>query len=248
VDRRAFRRCMHILESRHEPEDWSRGLTPFEILVSTVLSQSTNVANERRGMEGLRTAFGRITPQGLASQKTNDLARAIWHAGLSNRKASRIRALAGRIAARSDDRLRDILRRPTKEARDLLLTLPGVGLKTADVLLAMAADRPVFPVDTHVARIARRWRIVRPADGYEATRAGLERWTPFEKTRGMASRSDRPWAHPVQGGEPRMRTLRRLPRLRLVPGPRGKGRQKVKAVEPLGREESIRWPFLTTFS
>ena len=181
MDRRAFRRCMHILESRHEPEDWSRGLTPFEILVSTVLSQSTNVANERRGMEGLRTAFGRITPQGLASQKTNDLARAIWHAGLSNRKASRIRALAGRIAARSDDRLRDILRRPTKEARDLLLTLPGVGLKTADVLLAMAADRPVFPVDTHVARIARRWRIVRPADGYEATRAGLERWTPFEK-------------------------------------------------------------------
>src|SRR5438552_1767565 len=44
VDHRAFTRTMRILESRHPVEDWARGMTPFEILISTILSQSTTVA------------------------------------------------------------------------------------------------------------------------------------------------------------------------------------------------------------
>jgi len=60
------------------------------------------------------------------------------------------------------------------------MALPGVGPKTADVVLAMAAGHPTFPVDTHIARIARRWNLVRRTD-YESIRAALERWTPPEK-------------------------------------------------------------------
>src|SRR5207244_3737049 len=44
---------MRILESRYPVEDWSRGMTSFEVLISTILSQSTTVAHERRGVNDL---------------------------------------------------------------------------------------------------------------------------------------------------------------------------------------------------
>src|SRR5205823_13529284 len=49
VDRRALLRTMRVLEARYPIQDWARTMTPFEVLISTVLSQSTTVANERRG-------------------------------------------------------------------------------------------------------------------------------------------------------------------------------------------------------
>jgi endonuclease-3 len=60
------------------------------------------------------------------------------------------------------------------------MALPGVGPKTADVVLAMAGGHPTFPVDTHIARIARRWNLVR-RPGYDQMRARLEAWTPTTK-------------------------------------------------------------------
>jgi endonuclease-3 len=69
---------------------------------------------------------------------------------------------------------------PTDRARQELMALPGVGPKTADVVLAMAGGHPIFPVDTHIARIAHRWNLTRRKD-YESIRAALERWTLPEK-------------------------------------------------------------------
>ncbi len=180
MDRVAFTRSLRILERRHPFRDWSAGMTPFEILVSTVLSQSTTVANERRGLAGLREAFGTITPDALAAATEREIARAIWQAGLARQKAPRIRALSREILERWDGNLSTVLRQPTNKARDQLMSLPGVGPKTADVVLAMAADHPTFPVDTHIARIARRWNLARRED-YESARAALETWTPPRK-------------------------------------------------------------------
>lgn len=180
MDRAAFVRTLQTLEHRHPLDDWSRGMTPFEILVSTILSQSTTAANERRALEDLRRTVGAITPEVLAAARVPDIARAIWHAGLSAQKAPRIRGVAREVMARWDGSLDPVLSRPTGEARELLMSLPGVGPKTADVVLAMGADHPTFPVDTHIARIARRWGLV-TRDDYEATRAVLEAWTPATK-------------------------------------------------------------------
>lgn len=171
---------MRILERRHPLRDWSRSLTPFEILVSTILSQSTTAANERRGLEGLRHVLGRVTPEALADASEGAIERAIWHAGLARQKAPRIRAIAREVRDRWGGGMGAILARPTPEARDVLMGLPGVGPKTADVVLAMAGDHPTFPVDTHIARIARRWKLVERG-GYEATRRALEAWTPPAK-------------------------------------------------------------------
>ncbi|MGQ0796630.1 MAG: endonuclease III domain-containing protein [Methanobacteriota archaeon] len=177
MDRRAFTRTMRALEARYPFEDWARAMTPFEVLVSTILSQRTTVANERRGMKGLRDAFGALTPRNLAGRRAAEIEGAIVHAGLSRQKAPRIRAVAVRLARMQEPGWEALLRRPTAEARDFLTSLPGVGPKTADVVLAMAAGHPVMPVDTHVARIAGRWRLAGTHD-YGSIRASLERWTP----------------------------------------------------------------------
>jgi endonuclease-3 len=173
---------MRILESRYRVKDWTEGMTPFEVLISTVLSQSTTVANERRGLEGLRSRAGAITPERLAGMPEREIAQAIWHAGLSRQKAARIRGIAKEVRDVWGGRLEEILRLPTERARAELMRLPGVGPKTVDVVLAMAARRPVFPVDTHIARIAGRWNLSRRKD-YESIRAALERWTPPGKRR-----------------------------------------------------------------
>jgi len=152
-------------------------MTPFEILISTILSQSTTVANERRGLNDLRSRVGAITPERLAATPEGEIAQAIWHAGLSKQKAPRIRGVARALL--DGRRLERILGFPTDRAREELMALPGVGPKTADVVLAMAGGHPTFPVDTHIARIARRWNLVR-GTGYDSMRAALEQWTPAQ--------------------------------------------------------------------
>ncbi len=179
MDRAAFVRTMRTLERAYPIQDWSAGMTPFEVLVSTILSQSTTAANERRGMDGLREAFAKVTPDIVAAANERAVAQAIWHAGLARQKAPRIREVARQIRDEWGGDVSRILELPLDRARAALTALPGVGPKTADVVLAMAANRPVFPVDTHVARIAGRWRIGRGRT-YEEIRQALETWTPPE--------------------------------------------------------------------
>ena len=180
MDRAAYTRAMRILALRYEVRDWTRGRTRFEVLISTVLSQSTTLANERRGLEGLRSRFGTITPERLANAREEEIASAIWHAGLARQKAPRIRGIARVLLGSRGGRLEEILALPTDRARAEMMALPGVGPKTADVVLAMAGGHPTFPVDTHIARIARRWDLPSRKD-YESIRTALERWTPPEK-------------------------------------------------------------------
>src|SRR3989442_822847 len=146
VDRRAFTRTMRILESRYPVEDWSRGMTPFEILISTILSQSTTVANERRGLNDLRSRVGAITPERIADTPEGEIAKAIWHAVLEKKYPPQTRG-AGRPPPNDRGaRLEGILALPTERAGEDLLPLPGGGPKPADVVLAMAASHPTFPV------------------------------------------------------------------------------------------------------
>ena len=68
-----------------------------------------------------------------------------------------------------------------EEAREKLLDLPGVGPKTADIVLLFCAKRPVLPVDTHVNRISKRLGLVPPEADYEKIRKGLQALYPSEE-------------------------------------------------------------------
>jgi endonuclease-3 len=63
---------------------------------------------------------------------------------------------------------------PFEEARKTLMQLPGVGPKTADVVLLFSANQPTIPIDTHVKRVSKRLALA-PANGdYEDTRKALQ--------------------------------------------------------------------------
>src|SRR2546422_10223692 len=107
---------MRVLERRYPIRDWARGMTPFEILISTVLSQSTTVANERRGLEDLRARIRVITPKRVADTSEADIVAANWHAGLGRQKAPRIRRIATEILQRHGRRLPGVLGLPPGRA------------------------------------------------------------------------------------------------------------------------------------
>jgi len=128
---------------------------PLEELVLTVLSQNTSDVNSFPAYQSLRARFP--TWEALARARPSEVAAAIRSGGLSNVKAPRILAILRAIEEREGHLDLSFLRAATDaEARDYLTSLPGVGPKTAAVVLAFSLDRPAFPVDTHVHRVAGR--------------------------------------------------------------------------------------------
>ena len=177
-------RALAIIERSYRSKPWSRGMDSFEVLVGTVLSQNTNDRNSMLAFRRLKKRF-KIQPEVLANAKERDIAACIRPAGLYNMKAPRIKSIARELLEKHNGKLDNILQMPEAEARTKLLELPGVGFKTADVLLAFVAGREVLPVDTHIARIAKRIGVVRGKANYEEIRNALESLISSEK-RGRA--------------------------------------------------------------
>ncbi|MBB6645369.1 endonuclease III domain-containing protein [Halobellus ruber] len=162
------------------------GTDAFECLVRTILSQNTSDVASQPAHDALMERYGDgDLVDALADAEQSELAETISSAGLYNRKseviidaAERIRGTYGGAAAfdefvREDD---------PETVREALLDIHGVGPKTADCVLLFAGGREgVFPVDTHVHRIARRTGLA-PADAdHEAVRARLEADVPATK-------------------------------------------------------------------
>jgi len=169
------------------------GRDAFECLVRTILSQNTSDKASQPAHDALMDRYGpggeanpdRDLVDALADADQQRLAETISSAGLYNQKSERIVALAGRVReeyggeAAFDEFVRT---GDPDEVRAALLDFNGVGPKTADCVLLFAGGRGgVFPVDTHVHRIARRMGLA-PADAdHEGVREHLERDVPAEK-------------------------------------------------------------------
>ncbi len=138
-----------------------RRLPPLDELVLTILSQNTNDTNRDRAYADLRHALPEWDD--VAGAPLPVIERAIRSGGLAPTKAPRIRsvlrALRERGIALDDRALRGIRH---DRLYELLVALPGVGPKTAACVLLFSLDRPYFPVDTHVHRVAIRLGLVRP--------------------------------------------------------------------------------------
>ncbi|MFN3190497.1 MAG: endonuclease III [Aureliella sp.] len=89
------------------------------------------------------------TPQRLADSTPELILEAIKPLGLAKQKASAIHRLSGILLERFDGSV--------PQTMDELEQLPGVGHKTASVVMAQAFGEPAFPVDTHIHRLAQRW-------------------------------------------------------------------------------------------
>jgi endonuclease-3 len=165
---------------RFSVRSWAGSSTSFETLVGTILSQNTNDMNRDRAMSRLKSRF-EITPKVLSEAPVDELIECIRPAGLYRVKAPRIKKTSTIILDQFGGDLDSILERKPSEARSILTELPGVGYKTADILLAFQASYPTIPVDTHVMRVSKRLGIVRKNAGYEETRLALEKLVPTNR-------------------------------------------------------------------
>lgn len=151
---------------------------PFKSLVLTVLSQNTSEINCIRAYKGLAAKF-EVTPESLAKASLNELKEAIRSGGLFNIKAKRIKDLARAVIEKFGGDLNPILEQPKEKARERLMELPGIGPKTADVLLTdRYSYREVLPVDTHYDRIAKRLGLVKSDAGYDEVQGALMGFVP----------------------------------------------------------------------
>lgn len=144
-------------------------------LVATILSQNTSAANASAGFRQLWRRFR--SWQAVADAPAGEIERAIRVSGLSNVKAPRIRRILQQIrernraaGARRDGGLSlDFLRQfDDRAAYEYLLGFDGVGPKTAACVLLFAFGKPLFPVDTHIVRIAIRLGVLPPGTSAEA--------------------------------------------------------------------------------
>lgn len=156
------------LRRAYGPLDPPRRLDPLEELVLTILSQNTSDVNRDRAFAALRRRFP--TWEALAAAPERDVIEAIRPGGLANTKAPRLQAILREIQRR--ERRLDLSwmsRASDDDVAAYLLSLPGVGPKTAACVLAFSLGRPALPVDTHVHRVAARLGLLQPRT--TATRA-----------------------------------------------------------------------------
>ena len=142
------RKIMEILNALYpEPPIPLGHEDPFTLLVAVVLSAQTTDKKVNQVTPRL-FALAR-TPEQMAALSIEAIREVIREVGLAPQKAKALKGLSERIVETYGGEVpRDF---------DELQTLPGVGRKTASVVVAQAFGEPAFPVDTHIHRLAQRW-------------------------------------------------------------------------------------------
>lgn len=171
----AHRRLQH--EYGHHP--WAPRYDPLSELIATILSQNTSDVNSGRAFQRLREAFP--TWQQIIEAPAEAVASSIQSGGLAQVKAPRIQAVLARIRDQRGGFCLDFLRTmDTAEAKAWLISLPGVGSKTASIVLLFALGKPALPVDTHIHRVTRRLGLIGDRDSAEKAHDLLEAQLPPE--------------------------------------------------------------------
>ncbi len=151
-------RAMEILE-REYPK-WKEPIVtrmarekrdPFKVLISCILSLRTQ---DRTTKEASRRLYALAdNPRDMVKLSQEDVARAIYPVGFYRNKARHIKEICRILLEEYGGRVPDDL--------DALLKLPGVGRKTANLVLTRGFNKPGICVDTHVHRICNRWGYVK---------------------------------------------------------------------------------------
>ena len=153
--RQVMSRILPVLKRCYGPRRRPGRQDPVAVLVETILSQNTSAVNSPAGFESLRRELP--TWDAVADAPAGRIERCIRVSGLARTKAPRIRAILREIRRRRGRIELDYLDGLTDDEVFAELTaFKGVGPKTALCTMIFAMGRAVFPVDTHIFRIARR--------------------------------------------------------------------------------------------
>jgi endonuclease-3 len=167
------KKVLEVLRKTFAMPKWIASSDPFKTLIVTIISQNTADRNTARAFENLSNKFN-ITPEALAKANEREIEESLKVAGLYRNKAKTIKRISIGILEKYQGNLKPILSLSIEEAREMLMQFPGVGPKTADVVLLFCAKQNTIPVDTHVNRVSKRLGLA-PAEGnYEAVRKALQ--------------------------------------------------------------------------
>ena len=143
--------------------------SPFELLVAVVLSaQATDVGVNKATKELFKVAS---TPEAMLRLGEEGLKKYIRTIGLFNSKAKNIQQTCAILVNQYDSEVPD--------EREALESLPGVGRKTANVILNTAFGQPTIAVDTHIFRVSNRTRLA-PGKNPKEVEQKLLKFTPEE--------------------------------------------------------------------
>jgi endonuclease III len=124
-------------------------------LIATMLSQATTDVQTARSFDALRRRYP--TWEQVRDAPVSRIAQAIRSSGLSKQKAPRIKqALRHITGERGRIELNFLKKMPVDQAEQWLMSIAGVGPKTASIVLLFSFRKPLFPVDTHVYRVTKR--------------------------------------------------------------------------------------------
>ena len=171
---------LDALRDLYGPQVWRRRLDPTSELILTILTQNSADINAEKAFVALRAAYpsgraeevhepgagwgGEGLPPGappdwvaVENAPLPQLIDVIRPGGLAPTKAPRLQATLRRIREERGDHSLEFLGEMTPlAARDWLTTIPGIGKKTASVLLLFCFNQPLMPVDRHVERVSKR--------------------------------------------------------------------------------------------
>ncbi len=139
--------------------------TPFQLLVAVVLSAQTTDASVNRITPNLFAQYP--TSKEMANAMSNEIEPYIKSIGLYKNKAKSLINLS--------KALEENFKGEVPYSYKNLLSLPGVGRKTANVIRSVIFDIPSFAVDTHVERVSKRLGLAKPTDSVEKVEEKLKR-------------------------------------------------------------------------
>ncbi|HEX2194991.1 MAG TPA: endonuclease III, partial [Candidatus Limnocylindria bacterium] len=167
ADRRRRRQLAHVvldrLGERYGHPRWSGPrLDPVSELVLTILSQNTADTNSFRAFTALRERY--VGWDAVLEAPTGELVDVLRPGGLAPTKAPRIQHALAEVRAATGGSwdLAFLGELPLEQARAWLVSLPGIGRKTASIILLFCFGRPAMPVDTHVHRVTTRLGMLPP--------------------------------------------------------------------------------------
>ena len=155
------------------PQHWWPAESRFEVIVGAYLTQNTSWVNVERALTNLRVAR-LLSVSGIRRVPLAQLERLVRPAGYFRQKAMRLKRFVKFLDRRHQGSLKKMFRQTTKDLREELLSLNGIGPETADSILLYAGNHPVFVVDAYTRRMLARHNILPETASYEEIRELFE--------------------------------------------------------------------------
>ena len=164
---------IRILTAEYGPFEAEPRLDPAHELVFTILSQHTSDINSARAFQLLLERFG--TLEAVANGDVNEIEVAISPGGLAKVKAPRIKLVLNMILELNGSLDLSFLREmPLEEAKAWLRQLPGIGPKSAGIILSFSLGLPAMAIDTHIYRVSQRLGLIGPKTNVDKAHDILE--------------------------------------------------------------------------